>query len=202
MSKGDNTKVEILEGAFELARQEGLEAMTIGSLARAVEMSKSGLFAHFESKTNLQCAVLEYAQNVFVDRVMKPAFTAPRGEPRVRALFDTWLEWAQSKHVNGGCIFLGAAAELDDAEGPVRDFLVGTQDRWLASLAKCIQMGKELGHFRSDLDVDLGAYQFYGNMMAFHFYTRLMRDGAAESRARATFETLIESWRPGRGAHQ
>jgi AcrR family transcriptional regulator len=201
MGKGDNTRVEILDSAFELARQEGLEAMTIGSLARVVEMSKSGLFAHFESKTNLQIAVLEHAQDIFVERVMKPAFAAQRGEPRVQALFDTWLDWAQSKHVNGGCIFLGAAAELDDAEGPVRDFLVGTQDRWLESLGKCIQMGKDAGHFRSDLDVELAAYQFYGNMMAFHFYTRLMRDAAAEDRARATFETLLETWRHSRGDH-
>ena len=197
MGKGDNTRVEILDSAFELARREGLEAMTIGSLARAVEMSKSGLFAHFASKSNLQIAVLEHAEQIFVERVMKPAFAAERGEPRVRALFETWLGWAQSKHVNGGCIFLGAAAELDDHEGPVRDFLVGTQDKWLESLATCVRMAKDAGHFRSDLDVELAAYQFYGNMMAFHFYTRLMRDPAAESRARDTFETLLENWRPG-----
>jgi AcrR family transcriptional regulator len=195
VNKGAQTREGILETAFETARRDGIEALTIGGLARAVEMSKSGLFAHFSSKTNLQKAVLAHARAVFTERVMRPAFSSPRGEPRLRALFDRWLEWAQSNEVAGGCIFLAAAAELDDAEGPVRDYLVETQEEWLGSLARTITMAKEEGHMRADLDVELAAYQFYANMMAFHFYARLMRDDGAGARARETFESLLEGWK-------
>ena len=195
MTKGDNTREAILEAAFDLARRDGLEAITIGGLAAAVEMSKSGLFAHFASKANLQRTILEHARDVFVAQVMRPAFLQLRGEPRMQALFDNWLAWARSSHSEGGCIFLGAAAEFDDTEGPVRDYLVETQQEWLASLARAVRIGIDEGHFRKDVDEDLAAYQFYANMMAFHFYARLMRDARAEQRARDTFETLLESWR-------
>jgi AcrR family transcriptional regulator len=195
MNKGEATKIEILDVALEAARREGLDALTIGSLARALEMSKSGLFAHFQSKQNLQCAVLEHAADVFTEMVMRPAFALPRGEPRLRALFDNWLAWAQSDEVDGGCIFLAAATELDDKEGPVRDYLVATQDRWLGTLARCIRMAQDEGQFRADLDIDLVAYQFYANMMSYHFYARLMRDPKAEGRARETFEQLLQSCR-------
>jgi len=193
MGKGEATKADILDVALETARRDGLDALTIGSLARAMDMSKSGLFGHFQSKQNLQCAVLDHAAGVFVAQVMRPAFGQPRGEPRLRALFDNWLAWAQSDDVDGGCIFLAAATELDDKEGPVRERLVNIQDQWLTALVRCIRIAQEEGHFRTDLDVPLVAYQFYANMMSYHFYTRLMRDTTAEARAQQTFEQLLQS---------
>ena len=193
MRKGEATKVDILDAAVEAARRDGLDALTIGGLAKALEMSKSGLFAHFQSKQNLQCAVLEHAAEVYYEQVMRPAFAQPRGEPRLRALFDNWLAWAQSDEIDGGCIFLAAATELDDKEGPVRDQLVKTQDQWLTALRRCIRIAQDEGHFRKDLDVDLVAYQFYANMMSYHFYARLMRDATSESRARQTFDQLLKT---------
>jgi AcrR family transcriptional regulator len=193
MGKGDVTRTEILDLAVEAARRDGLDALTIGGLARALDMSKSGLFAHFQSKQNLQKAVLEHAATVFYRQVMAPAFAKPRGESRLRALFDNWLSWARSDSVDGGCIFLAAATELDDDEGPVRDCLVETQSQWLAALDRCIRMAQDEGQFRSDLDVGLVAYQFYANMMSYHFYARLMRDATAETRARQTFDRLLQS---------
>jgi len=192
MRKGEATRTEILDTALDAARREGLEALTIGSLAGALDMSKSGLFAHFRSKQNLQKAVLEHAAAVFYQQVMRPAFAQPRGEPRLRALFDNWLAWARSDSVDGGCIFLAAASELDDDEGPVRDCLVETQSQWLAALDRCIRLAQDEGHFRADLDVDLVAYQFYANMMSYHFYARLIRDEMAKARACETFEQLLK----------
>jgi AcrR family transcriptional regulator len=191
MRKGEVTKTEILDVAVDEARREGLEALTIGRLARELEMSKSGLFAHFQSKENLQKAVLQHAAELFYRQVMRPAFEKPRGEPRLRALFDNWLSWARSDSVDGGCIFLAAASELDDDEGPVRDCLVEIQSRWLDALERGIRMAQDEGHFRSDLNVDLAAYQFYANMMSYHFYARLIRDPNAKERACATFEQLL-----------
>jgi AcrR family transcriptional regulator len=193
MRKGEATKADILDAALEAARRDGLDALTIGGLAKSLDMSKSGLFAHFQSKQNLQCAVLDHAAEVFVEQVMRPAFANPRGEPRLRALFDHWLAWAQSDQVDGGCIFLAAATELDDKEGPVRDRLVRIQEQWLGALVRCIRTTQDEGHFRNDLSVDLVAYQFYANMMSYHFYTRLMRDATAEARARQTFAQLLQS---------
>jgi AcrR family transcriptional regulator len=191
MRKGEATKSEILDLAVEEARRDGLEALTIGRLARALEMSKSGLFSHFRSKQNLQKAVLEHAAGLFYRQVMRPAFEKSRGEPRLRALFNNWLSWARSDDVDGGCIFLAAASELDDDEGPVRDCLVEIQSQWLAALDRCIRMAQDEGHFRRDLNVGLAAYQFYANMMSYHFYARLIRDRHAKERACETFEQLL-----------
>jgi len=193
MTKGDTKKAAILDTALEAARRDGLEALTIGSLAKSAEMSKSGLFAHFESKANLQCEVLEHAAAVFVKEIVVPALNQPRGEPRLRALFENWLDWALAADddAGGGCIFLAAAMELDDAEGPVRDFLVRTQRDWQETLRRSIRIAKEESHMRADVDVDQLAYRIHANMMGFHYYARLLRDPNAEKRARDTFESLL-----------
>jgi len=195
MKKGLATRTEILDAAFETARREGMEALTIGGLAKSVDMSKSGLFAHFESKANLQQAVLDHASAIFVEQVVRPAFQQERGEPRLRALFENWINWAQSKCDEGGCIFIAAAAEFDDSEGPVRDKLVETQEMWLETLSRTIAMAQEEKHFRTDLDARVVAYKVYANMMAFHFYARLLRDRDAERHARASFASLLEECR-------
>src|SRR5712691_7251134 len=120
MRKGANTRHAILTHATGLASQVGLTGLTIGALADHLRLSKSGLFAHFRSKEALQIQVLEHAAASFVEAVVRPALPLPRGEPRMRALFERWLEWDQSGALPGGCVFVAAATELDDRPGPVR----------------------------------------------------------------------------------
>src|SRR4051812_33343447 len=124
MSKGFGTRDRILDQAVRIASLEGLEGVTGGELAGGLGLSKSGLFAHFGSKDSLLVQVLETASARFLELVLRPALKAPRGEPRVIALFERWLIWAEPTNLPGGCIFVAAAVELDDHPGPLRDVLV------------------------------------------------------------------------------
>ena len=135
MGKGDITRQAILDRATAVASQAGLEGLTIGKLAEELELSKSGLFAHFGSKESLQVAVLENAAEHFVEIVVKPALKAPRGEPRLRALFEHWSLWPKKSRLPGGCVFVAAGVELDDRPGPARDTLVKQQRDFLSLIA-------------------------------------------------------------------
>jgi AcrR family transcriptional regulator len=191
MRKGELTHQAILERAIRLASRVGLEGLSIGGLAEELSLSKSGLFAHFKSKTSLQVQVLETAAAVFTERVVRPALTRPRGEPRVRALFDGWLGWDRDKVLEGGCIFVAAAAELDDSPGPARDALVQSQKDWLDCLAQAARIAVAEGHFRKDLDVEQFAHDEYAVLLGFHHAQRLMKDPNAEARARRAFDALV-----------
>lgn len=194
MSKGQETRAAILDRALEVTSEKGLEGLSIGSLAKDVGMSKSGLFGHFDSKVNLQLQVLETAVQRFVGMVIAPALREPRGEPRVRALFENWLVWSQE--LSGGCPFIGSANEMDDRPGVVRDRLVAYQQDWIEGLATAARVSVQEGHFRSDVDAEQFAYDFYSIALAYHHFHRLMRDSASEARARRSFEQLLDSCRP------
>lgn len=174
---------------------DGLEGITLGKVAADVGMSKSGLFAHFDSKEALQVDVLNAAAEKFAEVVVAPALVAPRGEPRLRALFDRWLVWEQNESLPGGCVFMHATAELDDRPGPTRDTLVGQQRRWLETLAKAVRMTIEVGHFRDDVNPALFAFQLYGVVLSYYHSARLFRDPDAKSHAVSAFESLIRSSR-------
>ncbi|MCY1047549.1 helix-turn-helix domain containing protein [Corallococcus sp. bb12-1] len=195
MRKGELTHQTILETAVRLASRVGLHGLSIGGLAEELGLSKSGLFAHFKSKTELQVQVLEAATVVFTERVVRPALGRPRGEPRVRALFDGWLTWDRDALLEGGCIFVAAAAELDDAPGPARDTLVQGQRDWLDCLAQAARIAVAEGHFRPALDVEQFAHDQYSVMLGFHHAKRLMRDPQAEARARRAFDALVTAAR-------
>ncbi len=197
MSKGATTRALVLDHAFTLASKVGFEGLTIGNLAKAAGLSKSGLFGHFRSKENLQVAVLETAVDRFLEGVMHPALKAPRGEPRVRAFFESWLEWARGHVANAdGCLFIAAANELDDRHGPLRERLVDYQKEWLAGLARAADLAVEEGHFRADFDSEQFAYEFYSIILAFHHSSRLLRDERSDERAARQFERLIADARP------
>jgi AcrR family transcriptional regulator len=203
MGKGELTRQAILERAVALASRVGLEGLTIGGLAEELDLSKSGLFAHFRSKEALQVQVLDHAAERFIDGVIRPALAQRRGEPRVRALFDGWLHWERSLPLPGGCLFVAASTELDDRPGPARDRLVRTQRDWLETIATCFRTGIHEGHFRPTADAEQFAHDLYGVMLAYHHASRLMADPAAESRAQAAFEALLSaarSVRPKRAA--
>jgi len=195
MSKRLDTRDAILVRATELASQVGLAGLSIGALAEDLDLSKSGLFAHFGSKESLQIAVLEHAATDFVSAVVRPALREPRGEPRMRALFERWLAWDRDGLLPGGCVFVAAASELDDRPGPVRDRLVSLQAEWLGLLAESFRKGSEAGRFREDADPEQFAQDLHGVMLAFHHAARLMGDPKAEPRARRAFEALLAAAR-------
>jgi len=191
MSKGDATRERILDRAFRIATRDGLDGLSIGMLASELGMSKSGLFAHFGSKEDLQIAVLSAASQRFEEFVWRPAIKAPRGEPRVRKLLERWMLWINQPSMPGGCVFVAAAAELDDKDGRPRDFLVGEQRKLCAALAKAARLAIEAGHFRSDLDCDQFAFDAHSLVLGYNYQRRLMRDPKAEARARRAIERLL-----------
>lgn len=195
MGKGAQTRNVIVERAIRLASRDGLEGLSVGVLATELGISKSGLFAHFGSKDELQLQVLQAAVDRFREVVVRPALKAARGAPRIRAMFENWLAWANDPSLPGGCIIVAAASELDDRPGPQRDFLVSAQRDWFATLAKAARLTVENGDFRDDLDPEQFAFDAYGIILAYHHARRLLRDKKAETRARASFERLIDSAR-------
>jgi AcrR family transcriptional regulator len=196
MSKGQSTRSTILDQAISTATQLGLEALSIGTLAKQTGLSKSGLFAHFSSKENLQISVLETAVERFTRTVIAPAIPAPRGEPRIRAIFENWIRWETSSLHPGGCPFISVSSELDDRPGPVRDFLVKSQRDFVGALARSARLAVEEGHFRGDLEPEQFAFEIYGLVLSFHFFHRLLQDPQAETRLRRSFEGLIVNCRP------
>lgn len=194
MGKGEATRTAILDDAIDIASKVGFGALTIGMLAEQSEMSKSGLFAHFKSKEQLQLQTLERARERFVDVAIRPALTAPRGETRVRALFEHWLRWATDT-LSGGCLFVGASAELDDQPGPLRDALVRNEQDWLDIIAQVAQTAVSEGEFKPDTDVVQVAFDLHGITLAFHHASRLMHDPRATERTRRAFENLLAAVR-------
>ncbi|HEY3008506.1 MAG TPA: TetR/AcrR family transcriptional regulator [Micromonosporaceae bacterium] len=193
MGKGDETRIAVLDQAVDVARRVGLSGLTIGSLAEQAQLSKSGLFGHFRSKEALQLQILEHARTRFEEAVARPALRAPRGEPRVRELFDRWLRWDS---LPGGCPFVAAATEFDDQPGAVRDRLVRDQRDLFDMIATVFRTGITEGHFREDADPDQFAQDFYGVILARHHTIRLLGDQRAEARARSAFEALLTNARP------
>ncbi|MGB8331860.1 MAG: TetR/AcrR family transcriptional regulator [Polyangiales bacterium] len=190
MSKGQETKQAIVDQAINLVSTIGLERLTIGALASATGMSKSGLFAHFHSKEQLQLQVLEEARARFVDIVIAPALKKPRGETRIRALFERTMEqWERG--LPGGCVFNAVAAELDDQPGPARDYLVEVQREYAETLKRAAQIAVEEGEFRQDLDLDQFVFEFGSITAAYHHFGRLLGDPKAEKHAYAAFESLL-----------
>ncbi len=193
MSKGEETRERIVDRAWRLASRDGLAGLSIGKLAIELGLSKSGLFAHFGSKEELEVEVLKAAGERFTEQVMRPALQAPRGVARLRKMFKGWLSWANDPAQPGGCVFMAAASELDDGEGPQRDYLVAAQSSLLATLAKAARIAVEEGELKRDLDCDQFAFEMLGVVMAYHHARRLLRDPKADTRAKNAFEHLLAS---------
>jgi AcrR family transcriptional regulator len=195
MSKGTDTRDRIIESALRTASVEGLEGISLGRLATDVGMSKSGLFAHFGSKEELQLDVLQAAAERFAEAVIKPALAAPRGEARVRSLFEHWLTWERHESLPGGCVFMHAAAELDDRPGPARDALVEWQRQWLQMLAKAVRIAVDAGDFKPETDADQFAFQMLGLILGYYHTRRLLNDPFAEAHVRQGFDALVAAAR-------
>jgi AcrR family transcriptional regulator len=192
MSKGEETRAAILDEAVAIASEVGFTGLTIGGLAEHTGMSKSGLFAHFKSKEALQLATLERARERFTDIVIRPTLAAQRGEKRVRALFDRWLDW-ETEVLQGGCIFVTATVEFDDQPGPMRDAVVRSQRDWMEFVATVAGTAVSEGDLRADLDTEQFAFTLQGLMLGYHHAARLMRDPKALEHTREALDQLFAS---------
>lgn len=191
MRKGAETRERILDQAVRLASRDGLEGLTIGILSTELGLSKSGLFAHFGSKDELQLQVLQATVERFEEMVTRPALSAPRGEPRIRAFFENWLAWEDDPGMPGGCLLVAASVEFDDRPGPQRDFLQQAHQRRFDFIAKGARMAVEAGHFRGDLDTGQFSFDVTAIALGYHHIHRMLRDTQAGQRARAAFERLL-----------
>lgn len=190
-TKGEQTRAAILDTALAVASKLGLEGLTIGSLADATGMSKSGLFAHFGSREELQLAVLEHAAQRYGESVLRPALKIERGLPRLRALFERWLDWTVASGLPGGCIMIAAAAEYDDRPGPIRDAVIANQGRGNAVCERAVRLAVEEGHLRTDTDPEQIAFEMLGIVLAHHNHRRLLGDKEARKRALVAFDQLV-----------
>jgi AcrR family transcriptional regulator len=193
MEKGRGTKNTIIETGLEMSSQLGLECVTIGNLAKELQMSKSGLFAHFQSKENLQIEILEYAAEDFSQFVIRPALKVERGIPRIRDLVKRWIDWGDK--LTGGCIFVSAGMEYSDRPGKVRDALMRQQEEWLDSLRRIAQSAIKAGDFREDVDCEQFAFDLYSLLLGFHYYYKLLNDKKTRKRLQVAFEKLLDTYR-------
>jgi len=194
MAKGEETRGVILHQGVETAYKVGLGGLTIGELARATGLSKSGLFAHFRSKESLQLQVLARAREEFTDTVLRPAVRAPRGEKRVRALFENWLHSGVYRTA-GVCLYVKALNEFEEQTGAVRDqILQGHRDLY-DSIAQIFRTGISEGQFKADADPMQFAYDLNGVLLAAYNWVRIIGPDDAEARARRSFEALLDAAR-------
>jgi len=190
-TKGERTRAAILDAAFRIVSKQGLEGLTIGSLAEATGMSKSGLFAHFGSREGLLLAVLERGQEEFIEVVINPALAKPRGLPRLRALFVNWIDWTESADLPGGCPMIGAATEFDDKPGPVRDRLAQGQRAWIDTLTRATRQAVEQGQLAPGTDPEQISFEMFGIALVVHHHRRLLGYQKARSRALDAMDALI-----------
>ena len=190
--KGDQTRASIVEAALAIASREGLEGLTIGTLADQMKMSKSGVFAHFGSREDLQLAVLHEYVRRFVDEVLRPAVREARGLPRLEAILDRWVAFI-ARELASGCLMVSGAFEYDDRPGPQRDAMVDIIRGWKAELLKAIRQAQAEGHLDADLDAQQMIFEIYGLVLAMHQDARLLRSADSARRARAGLARLLES---------
>ena len=180
----------ILEAALEMGSQVGLEAVSIGALAKEVGMSKSGLFAHFQSKENLQNDILHHAEDQFAHSVVIPALKVEAGVPRIEALAENWMDW--TSQLTGGCIFVRASNEMKDRPGIVRDYLLKQQEAWLDVLRRIAKSAVRVGDFREDIDCDQFAFEFYSLLLGFNLYHTLLKNEDIRDRQQIAVDSLIQ----------
>ena len=191
INKGAATRESVVDHALAIARTEGFEGLTIGNIAQAVGMSKSGVFAHFGSREDLQLAVLDAAAQRFTDNVFMPAMREKRGLPRLRAIMRHWVVWMRSE----GCPMVSAATEYDDRPGPIRDRVVEYQTRLRHELARAVQMAIDTGEIKADCDPEQLAFEIFAVELALHHDSRLFKRNDSMVRAERSMQRLLDSYR-------
>lgn len=190
LQKGQQTKQIIVDAALGLAAQIGLEGLSIGTLAEVTKMSKSGVFAHFGSREELQISVIREYYARFSDEVFFPAMDEARGLPRVRALFANWMKRV-AVEIRSGCIFISGAVEFDDRPGPVRDALASSVKTWLAAMYRAVVQAKEEGQLQPDADEEQMAFEIHGLILALHYEARFLKHPGALKHANKGFENIL-----------
>ena len=190
LHKGQQTRAAILDAALALASHMGLEGLSIGALAEVTQMSKSGVFAHFGSREELQISVIREYHARFEEEVFFPAMAQPRGLPRLRELFERWVRRV-SVELDSGCIYISGAVEFDDRPGPVRDALAEMVMAWHAALERAIGIAIEAGQLRPDTDPQQMLFEMHGLILALHHDARFLRNSGVVDRARLGFERLL-----------
>ncbi|QGZ43174.1 TetR/AcrR family transcriptional regulator [Pseudoduganella flava] len=193
MRKGEMTRAAILDVALDLASRDGLEGLTIGLLADRMNMSKSGVFAHFGSREDLQLEVLKLYHRRFEQEVFYPSIKEPRGLPRLKAMFAHWVKRV-SIEIASGCIYISGAVEYDDRPGPIREELVAMVGAWQGALLRAAKQAIECGHLKADTDAQQLVYEMYGLILAVHHDARFLRIPGAVERATVGFNRLIENY--------
>jgi len=193
LHKGQQTRATILDAALGLASHMGLEGLSIGALADVAQMSKSGVFAHFGSREELQISVIREYHARFEEEVFFPAIQEPRGLPRLRSLFERWVRRV-SVEIDSGCIYISGAVEFDDRPGPVRDALASMVLAWHAALARAIGQAVEAGHLQKGTDPNQVLFELHGLILALHHDARFLRSPGALDRARLGFEHVISHY--------
>lgn len=193
MRKGELTRAAILDVALDLASRDGLEGLTIGLLADRMNMSKSGVFAHFGSREDLQIEVLKLYHRHFEQEVFYPSMKEPRGLPRLQAMFSGWIKRV-TVEIASGCIYISGAVEYDDRPGAIREELVGMVRAWQEALHRCVQQAIEMGHLLPDTDPYQLVYEMYGLILALHHDARFIKRPGSVERAQAGFERLLKTY--------
>ncbi len=189
--KGQQTKAAIVDAALGLATQIGLEGLSIGALAEVMRMSKSGVFAHFGSREELQISVVREYHTRFEEEVFFPALQHPRGLPRLRAMFNNWMQ-RTSIEIDSGCIYISGAVEFDDRTGPVRDALAGSVRTWLKAMDRAVVQAKEAGHLNADADEHQVAFEIHGLILALHYEARFLKTPNSADRAHKGFANILQ----------
>ena len=188
--KGQQTKAVIIDAALNLAAQIGLEGLSIGAVAEITKMSKSGVFAHFGSREELQISVIREYHARFEQEVFFPSIKAPRGVPRLRQIFQNWMK-RTSTEIDSGCIYISGASEFDDRPGPVRDALVESVSIWQAAVLRAVEQAQSVGHLRADADARQIAFEIHGLILALHYEARFLRVPGSIERAHAGFANIL-----------
>ena len=193
MRKGELTRAAILDVALDLASRDGLEGLTIGLLADRMNMSKSGVFAHFGSREDLQIEVLKLYHQQFEQEVFYPSMKEARGLPRLQGMFSRWIKRV-TVEIASGCIYISGAAEYDDRPGAIREELVGMVLAWQDALFRCVQQATEMEHLRPGTDPQQMVFEMYGVILALHHDARFIKRPGSVERAYAGFERLLDSY--------
>jgi AcrR family transcriptional regulator len=199
-TKGEETRAQILEAAVQMASEGGFEALTIGSLAEKTGLSKSGLFAHFGSKLDLQIATLDEAARRFTEAVFQPALKVPRGLKRLGALFEGWVDWPGRASLKG-CPLNSASEEYNHQPGPMRDAVMERQRLLERELAKAARMAVDAGELDTSADTSQIAFEMVGIVLSYYRCEQLMGHDVARQRALTAYSRLIDSARPHAAAH-
>ena len=196
LQKGQQTKAVIVDASLGLATHIGLEGLSIGALADVTGMSKSGVFAHFGSREELQISVIREYHNRFEQEVFYPAMSSPRGVARLRAMFDNWMK-RTSIEIDSGCIYISGAVEFDDRPGPVRDALASSVMTWHGALKRTITMAKALGELHADVDEDQMLFEIHGLILALHYEARFLKNPGSIDRANRGFDNILARYGAG-----